>query len=102
MDLRGAAPRPSMVREMANLLLARRATIPIETVGEKWVYNVTNRSPELQASVSRRYNYQRAKQENPAVIQEWFNTIQTTVQNYGILPEDIYNFDETGFAMGLT
>jgi hypothetical protein len=24
------------------------------------------------------------------------------VVQYGILPEDIYNFDETGFAMGLT
>jgi hypothetical protein len=102
MDSRGAAPRPTSVREMANLLLARRGTTPIETVGEKWVYNFTKRTPELQARFSRRYDYQRAKQEDPRVIQGWFNTVQATIQQYGILPEDIYNFDETGFAMGLT
>jgi len=35
MDLRRSAPRPTSVREMANLLLARRGTTPIQTVGEK-------------------------------------------------------------------
>jgi hypothetical protein len=61
MDDRGGAPRPLMVREMANLLLARRGTTPIETVSDKWVYNFTKRTPELQARFSRRYDYQRAK-----------------------------------------
>jgi hypothetical protein len=68
MDDRGGAPRPSTVREMANLLLARRGTTPIETVGEKWVYNFTKRTPELRARFSRRYDYKRAKQEDPKVI----------------------------------
>ena len=102
MDARGAAPRPSMVREMANLLLKKRGSTPIYTVGEKWVYNYTHRHPELKSRFSRRYDYQRAKQEDPKVIQEWFDRVQATVQQHGILPEDIYNFDETGFAMGLT
>jgi hypothetical protein len=43
MDQRGAAPRPSHVREMANILLAQRGSIPTQTVGEKWVYNFINR-----------------------------------------------------------
>jgi hypothetical protein len=102
MDDRGGAPRHSTVGEMANLLLARRGTTPVETVSEKWVYNFTKRTPELRARFSRRYDYQRAKQEDPRVIQQWFNIVQATVQQYGILSEDIYNFDETGFAMGLT
>ena len=102
MDSRGAAPRPATVRDMANLLLLKRGTIPIKTVGEKWVYNFTQRTPELQSRFSRRYDYQRAKQEDPKVIQEWFNSVQAMVQQYGILPEDIYNFDETSFGMGLT
>lgn len=33
---------------------------------------------------------------------EWFNLVQTTILQFGIDPDDIYNFDETGFAMGLT
>ena len=101
-DARGAAPRPSMVREMANLLLKKRGSTLIYTVGEKWVYNYTHRHLELKSRFSRRYDYQRAKQEDPKVIQEWFNRVQATVQQYGILSEDIYNFNETGFAIGLT
>jgi hypothetical protein len=46
---------------MANLLLAKRGTILIKTVGEKWAYNFTQRTLELQLRFSRRYNYQRAK-----------------------------------------
>jgi hypothetical protein len=87
-----------MVREMANILLAERCQ---QTVGEKWVYNFVNRHDEVKARFSRRYNYERAKCEDPKVIQEWFECIQRTIMQYGILPEDIYNFDETGFAMGL-
>ena len=47
LDDRGAAPRPSTVRETANLLLAARGTTPVQTVGEKWVYNFVKRHPEL-------------------------------------------------------
>jgi hypothetical protein len=86
---------------MANLLLAKRGSTPIQTVGEKWVYNYTQRHPELTSRFSRRYDYRRAQQEDPKIIQAWFNTIQTIIQQYGILSDDIYNFDETGFAMGL-
>ena len=34
-DLRGAAPRPSIVREIADLLLKKRRTTPVLSVGEK-------------------------------------------------------------------
>jgi hypothetical protein len=101
MDQRGAAPRPSHVREMANILLAQRGSTPTQTVGEKWVYNFINRHDEIKTRFSRRYNHQRAKCEDPKIILEWFNRVQITIMQYGIAPEDIYNFDETGFAMGL-
>lgn len=101
MDTRGVAPRPATVREMANLLLARRGSTSIQTVGENWVTKFVKRHTELKSRFSRRYDYQRAKQEDPKVIQAWFDTVNRTIQQYGILSEDIYNFDETGFAMGL-
>jgi hypothetical protein len=101
MDQRGVAPRPATVREMANLLLQSRETTPVQTVGEKWVYNFVKRHSELATRFSRRYNYERAKCEDPKAIREWFDCVQRTIIQYGILSEDIYNFDETGFAMGL-
>ena len=70
MDRRGAAPRPGHVRDMANLLLAKRGESPIQTVGEKWVYNFINRQPELKTRFSRRYDYQRAKCEDLKVIHQ--------------------------------
>jgi hypothetical protein len=98
MDDRGAAPRPPMVCSMANLLLAATGN---DVVGKCWVTNFIKRTPAIQTRFSRRYNYSRALQEDPRIIREWFKYVEDTITQYGILPEDIYNFDETGFAMGL-
>jgi hypothetical protein len=101
MDQRASAPRPSHIREMANILLSKRGSTTAQTVGEKWVYNFINRRDEIKTRFFRRYNHQRAKCEDPKIIQEWFNRVQITIMQHGIALEDIYNFDETGFAMGL-
>jgi hypothetical protein len=101
MDSRGAAPRPSTVREMADLLLAARGSTPPLSVGENWVTKFVKRHPILSSRFSRGYTYARAKCEDTRIISEWFSLVQKTVTSYGIDPDDIYNFDETGFAMGL-
>jgi transposase len=102
MDDRGGAPRPSTVREMAALLLQHRGIRNTTPIGQNWVTKFVNRHPEIKSRFSRRYNYERAKQEDPKVIRQWFTTVQEVITAYGILSEDIYNFDETGFAIGLT
>ena len=35
------------------------------------------------------------------VISPWFDLVQNVEANYGILDEDTYNFDETGFTIGI-
>ena len=101
MDSRGAAPRPSSVREIADLLLAARGSTPPLSVGKNWVIEFVKRYSDLSSRFSRRYNYTRAKCEDPKIISEWFSLVQKTILSYGIDPDDIYNFDETGFAIGL-
>ncbi|EDN11036.1 conserved hypothetical protein [Histoplasma mississippiense (nom. inval.)] len=101
MDERGQPPRVAAVREMANLLLASRGINPSPTVGECWVRNFVNRYEELKSKFSRKYDHQRALCEDPEVIRGWFKLVQNTIAKYGILEEDIYNFDETGFQMGV-
>ncbi|EED11600.1 conserved hypothetical protein [Talaromyces stipitatus ATCC 10500] len=98
LDKRGLPPRHSLVREMADYLLSQRGN---QQVGEKWVYNLIRRRPEIESKFSRKYNYERAKCEDPKIIQEYFDRVREVVSEHGILQEDIYNFDETGFAMGL-
>ena len=75
MDRRGAAPRPSMVREMANLLLEKRGTTPVISISENWVTNYMKRRPLLSSRFSKRYNYERAKCEDLKVIREWFDLV---------------------------
>jgi hypothetical protein len=49
----------------------------------------------------RRYNYQRAKYEDLTIICNWFRLIENTIAKYGIQLYDIWNFDKTGFIMGM-
>ena len=69
-DSRGSAPRPSTVREMANLLLEKRGTTPVISVGENWVTKFVKRRPLLSSRFSKRYNYERAKYKDPKIIRE--------------------------------
>jgi len=104
LDTRGVPPTQALVQQMAELLLRERvqnASIKETTIGQNWVYRFVTRYPEIKSRYSRKYDYKRAKCEDPEVIRAWFRLIQNTVAKYGILDEDIYNFDETGFQMGV-
>ncbi|EED20106.1 conserved hypothetical protein [Talaromyces stipitatus ATCC 10500] len=98
LDKCGLSPRCSLVREMANCLLSQRGN---QQVGERWVYNLIQRRPEIESRFSRKYNYERAKCKYPKITQEYLDRVRDVIAEYGILSEDIYNFDETGFAMRL-
>ena len=95
---RSFPPRLRGVEEMANYLLRVRDAPP---VGKNWAQNFVKRRPELRTHWSRKYDYQRAKCEDPAIIGPWFNLVRNTKAKYGILDDDTYNFDETGFMMGI-
>jgi len=102
LDRRGFPPYIIDVRRMADALLsARGQDPPPPPVGKKWVSRFIQSQSELQTKWSRRFNSQRAHYEDPAVIAAWFKLVEETRQSYGVLDQDIYNFDETGFAMGV-
>ena len=100
MDSRGYAPRVGDVSRKANILLTERVrgtlTIP-STVGANWATKFVHRRPELRSDYLRKKDSQRALCENPNIIQEWFNLVRNTVAKYGIVDDDVWNFDETGF-----
>jgi len=83
---------------MANRLLRERDAPP---VGVRWAYNFIKRQPELRTRFTRKYDYQRAKYEDLIIIREWFALVHNVKVKYGILDDDSYNFDETGFIMGI-
>ncbi|KAM5529314.1 transposase [Fusarium oxysporum f. sp. phaseoli] len=98
LDSRGFPARLRFVEEIANSLLADRDASP---VGKRWAHNFVKRQPELKTRLFRRYDYQRAKCEDPTIIRGWFRLVQNTIAKYGIRSDDIWNFDETGFMMGV-
>ena len=65
LDSRGFPPRLRSVKDMADQLLADRDASP---VGTRWASNFVKRHPELKTRFFRKYNYQRAKCEDPTVI----------------------------------
>jgi hypothetical protein len=91
-------PRIRGIEEMANILLCVRGAPP---VGVNWASNFIKRQPELYTHWVRKYDYQRAKCEDPKVIRPWFTLVRNLKAKYSILDEDLYNFDETGFMIGV-
>ena len=86
------------MEDMANQLLRVRDA---PAVGKLWAYNFVRRRPELHTRYSYKYDYQQAKCEDRKAIREWFDLVQNVKAKYGILDNDTYNFDETGFMIGV-
>ena len=79
---------------MANKLLTNRDG---SQVGKNWPSNLIQRTPQLKTRFNRKYDYQRAKCEDPEIITKWFELVRNMIQKHGIAEEDIFNFDEAGF-----
>ena len=97
LDSRGFPPQLAAVKDMADLLLAARHQAP---VGINWAGTFVQRTPKLKVKFNRKYNYLKAKCENPEVIKGWFRLMQNIKAKYGITNNNIYNFNKSGFIMG--
>jgi hypothetical protein len=87
-----------MVQDTANNLLAERGGEP---VSKCWVNNFKTRTPEIKLKGSCSYDRQRALNKDARVITPLFKLVANTKPKYGISDDDTYDFDETGFIMGV-
>ena len=83
---------------MADKLLGVRGGQP---VGKHWAERFVTRSDELKMAFNRAKDRQRILQEDPTVIGAWFELVEETKVKYGVHDDDVHNFDETGFQMGV-
>ena len=98
LDARGFPPRLDDLRESADHILALHGKPP---VGINWPNRLVSRREDLRLRWSRGYDFQRALCEDPVKMKSWFDLVSNMRAKYGILDSDFYNFDETGFMMGI-
>ena len=98
LDTRGFAPWLVGVEDMANYILQSRGG---KRVGKLWAHRFVQRQPDLRTRFNRVYDFQRALCKDPELIGAWFQLVQNMRAKYGIQDCDFYNFDETGFIMGV-
>jgi hypothetical protein len=84
---------------MANQLLRKR--LPTGSVGQNWLRQWVVHNNLLIVKYLCKYDYQRAKCKDPEILGNWFKLLQVTITKYRIVTENIYNFNETGFQIGV-
>ena len=83
---------------MADRLLGERGS---SLVSINWPTTFVNRTPGIKTHINRPYDRQRALCKDLEIIGAWFKLVENTKAKYGITDIDSYNFDETGFQMGV-
>jgi hypothetical protein len=98
LDSRGFAPRLAGVEDIANYILESRGA---KRVGKLWAYRFVQRQAALKTRFNRVYDFQRALYEDSKLISAWFRLVENIRVKYRVLDCDFYNFDETGFIIGV-
>lgn len=98
------APHPKVVADCANSILKEaHGDKPGYTpqIGEHWLKRFYSRHPEYRIRKQQALDLDRKQAHEPEAIHTWFRRLQDTVNEYGIVNEDIWNFDETSFNIGI-
>lgn len=83
---------------LANHILKARLGSRFKKLGKNWVNRFVERHhDQLQTYWSKPLDSQRAKCLNPASVEGWFSVVKTEIVDEGVLPENIYGMDESGF-----
>jgi len=104
----GFAIRHDLLRLMAEHLILsrmdenRRRTISTHILGKNWTTRFVKRYSNLKTIITKPIERSRQLACTPETFNKWFNTFHDHMQKYKPDLEDIYNVDETGFAMGST
>ena len=59
-----------------------------------------SRYPQLQSARIKLIEAARVKDVSVERLTRWFDDLERVITEYGIQPENLYNMDESGFAIG--
>jgi len=105
----GYAPRHTTLREMAEEIRKRRVKqinsdsmqlVKYDSIGKNWVHRFLRRHSELASITPRSIEASRVKDTSPERLTRWFEDLKSAVDEFNIQPKNMYNMDESGFAIG--
>ena len=71
-----------------------------QTIGQDWVPRFIQHHPHIKTVIGRRIEARRMYATTKDAINAWFDAFEETMDTYKIDKSNIYNMDETGFAIG--
>ena len=104
LDKIGIAAQRQMLADCANAILRRNHidfNTPPPTVGKNWPRRFLDTHPEYHLRKQKSLDVERKLSHQPDNILSWFRQYHEVVEQHGIIPNDTYNFDETGFRIGI-
>ena len=101
LDSVGLPLKRPQIGATANSILASSDTDLPQQIGEHWIQRFLKRHPEYHVRRKRAIDIERLQAVDKTVVERWFEDYRHQVALHGICPEDIYNFDETGFQIGV-
>ncbi|KJZ77683.1 hypothetical protein HIM_02860 [Hirsutella minnesotensis 3608] len=104
LDAMNLAVRKEFIVEAANLILQERSSKAIQsnppTVGIHWIDRFVKRRKYRLMSQKQLDSNRQVAEDIPTVI-EWYKKLHDIIQSEGIVADDIWNMDETGFRIGV-
>ncbi|RII24871.1 hypothetical protein CUC08_Gglean005686 [Alternaria sp. MG1] len=99
----GHPVRIKFIRLLAYSIARQRSTKtqPIKPPGKNWPKAFAERHPELQARKVKSIDWKRHENNVYGKIVEWFDIIGQVLQDPAVLPENVYNMDETGVMLSM-
>ena len=96
---------PSLARDLAVEIRTSRyslaTSLPTRVpLSKRWINRLYKRYPELKATWSRQLEANRHRGTRYSIVDAYFTAISTLFVENNYAPEDIYNVDESGFAIG--
>ena len=106
---RGYAPRYRTVRELAEIIRQRRVAsvneediqlINYDQFGRDWGARFLSRHPQLESARRKCIEAARIKDVSVKRLTKWFEDLEQVIEEKNIEPKNLYNMDESGFAIG--
>ena len=95
----GHAVGHAQVKEMAVQIM--RFSGKSHTIGKNWATRFLQRHPEIHTKIGKKIDALRLNGTTPEILREWFSLLQDVLTKYKIKPENRWNMDETGIALGV-